>query len=111
MADLENLILKTGRVQGKGGIPLAVHYPAQHHIPYDLFEYKGTQQISPGRECLPLEMPPIPQGEEKLFIHSLIGELWIPGPESLPEQTEDGDVQCPEAGWHRKRPVYRRLKC
>jgi hypothetical protein len=75
MADLENLILKTGRVQGKGGLPLAVHYPAQHHIPYDLYEYKGTQQISPGRECLPLEMPPIPQGEEKLFIHSLIEEL------------------------------------
>jgi hypothetical protein len=75
MADLENMILKTGRDHEKGGIPRAVHYPAQYHIPFDISEYKGSQQISPGRECLPLEMPAIPPGAEKLFIHSLIEEL------------------------------------
>jgi hypothetical protein len=74
MADLENVELKIGRDHEKGGKTLATLYPAQHHIPYDLYECKGSQQISPGRECLPLEMPAIPQGEEKLFIHSLIKE-------------------------------------
>jgi hypothetical protein len=75
MADLENMVLKVGRDNEKWGIPRAVHYPAQHHIPFDISEYKGSQQISPGRECLPLEMPAIPPGVEKLFLHSLIEEL------------------------------------
>jgi hypothetical protein len=40
MADLENMVLKIGRDNEKGGILRAVHYPAQHHIPFDISEYK-----------------------------------------------------------------------